>query len=1151
MNERMDGPRFPNLTVRILLPASLCVILFIALILWVTIRTESRGKDTVIRLARQAVEKSLEVRLARDTALLKGELEFLAPMFRDGAPTAATIAQNKATLAAKLRDLKATIGATQLYWIDRGHRTVFRAHDPDHDGDTIDRETLRRAERTRAVAAGLEFGNRGAFTLRVVHPVLKNGDIVAFLEINEELHPIVEDLARTLGMHLAVFIEKHRIDRTEWEKLVASTGGQNDWDRFNGHVTSAVPDPLWAHPRFLALLEESHPFDEFQFASIEFDGRSFATTAFPIRDVNGESVGEFWVARDLSPLSFGSDSLVSWPVVIGLAACIAILALIAASVRHAQARLGDAAQSLVERQIWLEEEVRAQTLEMRESEQAASQTSRLLRSIVDALPVWVVAKDQQGRTYMVNRVMADDTMVPEANWVGRTVEDLPYLNAEQKRIIAQEDAIVMRSGQRLENSHWRFRDRNGALRTYRTVRAPVFDAQGQVDGVLSIAEDITIQAMAEERLRESEARLRQVIRASRIGIFDHVLAQETLYWSPEQRAICGLGSDELVTQDFRDSMLHPDDRDRVAAAVRHAQDPRGDGLMDSTHRIIRNDGAVRWVEARSETFFEGEGAARKAVRTIGTTQDVTARKDIELALRDVNAALELRVAERTQALAESESRYRIVVENSLQGVMVVQDGRITFANKAEAAIFGFEDPAQMHGIPFENLVAVRHLAFVAERTRSQQGTVSLPDAYEFTGTARDGRELIVDTRTQHLRWQGRPATISAHLDITERRRVAEKLRKSESRYRSIVDTAYEGIWAIDLSGNTTFANARMAEMLGCSLDTLRKASALDFLNPKHRPAALAHFASYARGESSIVEVRLVREDGKTLDALSSCSPIRDESGQPIGALGMFTDITDRKAAETELRQTQETLIRSERLATVGQLTATVSHELRNPLGTIRASIYSLKDKLKDNSTPAVNRIVDRIDRNVDRCDNIVTDLLDFSRTRGLKPEPVDLGSWLKAELADMQLPDWLNLRFDLPDYPVQVRIDSNRFRRVLVNLVENSVQAMTECRAKLSSRDWCIAVRMRDDQGCITLALRDTGMGIPKSVLPRVFDPLFSTKTYGIGLGLLTVRQIVREHGGDIEVVSEEGTGTEARIAIPLGGVKSREIENQATQTWQ
>jgi len=250
---------------------------------------------------------------------------------------------------------------------------------------------------------------------------------------------------------------------------------------------------------------------------------------------------------------------------------------------------------------------------------------------------------------------------------------------------------------------------------------------------------------------------------------------------------------------------------------------------------------------------------------------------------------------------------------------------------------------------------------------------------------------------------------------------------------------------------------------------------------------------------------------------------RTEEG---GGVQVSVDITERKRLEAEV-------LRQERLATLGQLTATVSHELRNPLGVIRTSAFIAKEGTLD-ANPRVQRALDRIDRSVVRCDRIIGELLDFTRISSLNPEPTALDSWLESTLSEQALPSEVELRRDFNMAGIDITVDRDRFRRAVINVFDNACQAMTD---PASGKDvdtrhiLTVTTRALDDR--VEIVFEDNGPGIPADVRPMVFEPLFSTKGFGVGLGLPTVKQIMKQHGGDIDIDSVPGQGARVRLWLP------------------
>jgi signal transduction histidine kinase len=217
------------------------------------------------------------------------------------------------------------------------------------------------------------------------------------------------------------------------------------------------------------------------------------------------------------------------------------------------------------------------------------------------------------------------------------------------------------------------------------------------------------------------------------------------------------------------------------------------------------------------------------------------------------------------------------------------------------------------------------------------------------------------------------------------------------------------------------------------------------------------------------------------------------------------------------------------MAQLGQLTATVAHELRNPLGAVRTSSYLLERKLKGKDL-GVEAQLDRITKGVVRCDNIITQLLDFARTSSLQIQTVGFDDWLAnlVEEEAQKLPESLTVECQLGLGNRQVECDPARLSRVLVNLLSNASEAMMgkiDEPPVTAMTSPAIVVTTRETGRGIEFSVSDNGPGISEENLRKIFEPLFTTKNFGTGLGLPAVEKILEQHGGGMEVSSKPGEG--------------------------
>lgn len=239
-----------------------------------------------------------------------------------------------------------------------------------------------------------------------------------------------------------------------------------------------------------------------------------------------------------------------------------------------------------------------------------------------------------------------------------------------------------------------------------------------------------------------------------------------------------------------------------------------------------------------------------------------------------------------------------------------------------------------------------------------------------------------------------------------------------------------------------------------------------------------------------------------------------------------------------LKDAQDALVKKGRMEQMGQLTATIAHELRNPLGAVRTSTFLIERKIKGKDIGIEPQIA-RINNGVTRCDDIITQLLDFSRSKKLSCRSENLDNWLEKIVSEeaSHLPAVVAIDCLLGLKDLHVPFDPSRLQRAIINLISNASEAMVgngEDPSRFSSAKPCITIMTKANSEFAMISISDNGPGILPENLEKIREPLFTTKSFGTGLGLPAVDQIVVQHGGVLEINSTPGEGANFTIKLPL-----------------
>jgi PAS domain S-box-containing protein len=402
-----------------------------------------------------------------------------------------------------------------------------------------------------------------------------------------------------------------------------------------------------------------------------------------------------------------------------------------------------------------------------------------------------------------------------------------------------------------------------------------------------------------------------------------------------------------------------------------------------------------------------------------------------------------------------------------------------------------------------------------------------------------GKRVAVQTTGEAVRDdQGRIIKVhGAFQDISKRKQAEQILRETSERLAHMLANSPTVLYALKADGDETkpfWISDNIESILGFSAqEGLQPEWWPQQIHPEDRPQALAAL-EHLCDDLYQHEYRFRRKDGRLIWVHDEHRLLRNAENKLWEIIGSWTDITERKQAEQtlkeynsrlesavearthELRDTQEQLVRQEKLAVLGQLAGGVGHELRNPLAVILNAVYYLK-LVQPDANENVKEYLGILERETHNAEKIITDLLDFSRAKSADREPVVVSELVDRTLKRFPAPPSVQVTLNIPADLPQIYADARQMEQVLGNLVLNACQAMPEG-GKLT-----LSAKLKNKM--IAIAVKDTGAGIPPENMQKLFQPLFTTKSKGIGLGLAVSQKLVEANGGKLEVQSKPGKG--------------------------
>lgn len=495
---------------------------------------------------------------------------------------------------------------------------------------------------------------------------------------------------------------------------------------------------------------------------------------------------------------------------------------------------------------------------------------------------------------------------------------------------------------------------------------------------------------------------------------------------------------------------------------------------------------------------------------------------------------------REEQLRKSEERFRAVFENSAVGIVLQtgdRSGRFLAANAAYQRMLGYSAD-ELSTLTFvdityeEDREANRRLA--AELLEGKRQSFELMKR----NRRKDGTLMWVSIHVSLIPGTGSNDQMFMSIvdDITERKRAEEALGKSERQFRALFEEAAVGIALVDSAGRPFESNRKLEQILGYSADEFRGMPFTAFTHPDDAKADWGLFADLLNGKRDHyhIEKRYRRKDGTIVWGDLTVYIVRDDRGQPMFSIGMVQDISDRKRAEEALQKAQAELAHVARVSTLGELAASIAHELNQPLAAIVADANACLNWL-DADHPDIDGIREALAGVMTegyRAAEVIGRIRALCRRSDPHRERLDINDVIREVVLLARhevLGHRVSLRTDLASALPAVLGDRVQLQQVLINLVMNGMEAME----LVMDRPRELLIRSHHEAERVLVAVQDSGTGIKPDKVDQMFDAFFTTKPRGMGMGLSISRSIIEAHSGRLWACPNAGPGATFQISLP------------------
>ena len=757
-----------------------------------------------------------------------------------------------------------------------------------------------------------------------------------------------------------------------------------------------------------------------------------------------------------------------------------------------------------------EQEKRLKEYERKETNQNLQEVAKRLEKIAEMGDDGIIVFDEDYRIEFANTVASELTGYSRERLLGMDFRrllnerDIGYLNQMHSEVGADESKRVCTEMEVLTERGLK-----------RDAEVCITIAKKEKDGMETYAylRDITERKRMEREIRDATKRFEKIAEMGEDGII--VFDEDSRIEFANQMAseIMGLPKDQILGREFF-SLIGKRDEEFLEEMVM-----RGEGMGEKVCTEMALHTAPGQVK-ETEVCIAPTQSEDGRIKTYAYLRDITERKRFE------------------KELKESEEKFRNLFERVRHGLFIsAKEGHFLDCNQAMLEMAGYQDKEGFLKMDIaKDLYVNPGDRKTFQRLIEQQGFVKDLEV-EFK---KKGGEKITVLLTAHVKKDERGETVGyegINIDISDRKRMERELKEANDFLMNLIESSVDGIIVTDMKGDILIFNKGAENLLGYkSEEVVGKMNIRSIYQPGVAKEVMDKLRSPdfgGIGKLTSFPIFHRKKDGELIEGDLSASLIYDEKGNEIASVGIFKDLRERLRIERELQKMQEALLQSEKLAAMGRLTSQIAHELNNPIYGIMNTLELLKTEIPPESKR--RRILELSLSEIQRLSEMLRNMLSFSKPEEEKRRPIKIDELIEGILLVMekQMRE-SNIQVDIsfdPDIP-EIMASTNQMRQVMLNIFKNGKEAMP--------KGGVLTVRTVREGNQALIHIQDTGMGIPEGIRDKIFDAFFTTKqkVKGVGLGLSVCYGIIKDHGGEIKVESEEGKGTTFTIRLPVGSQK-------------